>query len=99
MARQTSLDESVRKLAEKENARRLEQIGKLSADLQSKDAALVKAHVASEQPALPITTGIAVVWTGEVDAVPAGWALCGSGGQPPNPSTLSSGYWIVKITI
>lgn len=68
---------------------------------QNKPAAaeLVKAHVASEQPALPITTGIAVVWTGEVDAVPAGWALCGVGGQPANPSTLSSGYWIVKITI
>jgi hypothetical protein len=44
VARQTSLDEEVRKIADKESAKRLEQIGKLSADLQSKDAALAAAN-------------------------------------------------------
>lgn len=42
--RQTSLDDEVRKVAEKESLKRLEQIGKLSQDLESKDAALAAAQ-------------------------------------------------------
>lgn len=42
--RQTSLNEEVRQIADKETAKRLEQIGKLSQDLQSKDAALAAAQ-------------------------------------------------------
>lgn len=62
-------------------------------------AALALAHTVAGQPSQSLPSGIAVVWTGEVDAVPLGWALCGVGQRPANPSTLSSGYWIVKIDV
>jgi hypothetical protein len=42
--RQTSLDDTVRREAEKENSRRQEQLGKLSKDLESKEAALDAAN-------------------------------------------------------
>lgn len=44
IARQTSIDDKVRALADAENARRLSQIGTLSADLAAKDQALDAAN-------------------------------------------------------
>lgn len=44
VARQTSLDEEVRKIADKESQKRLEQIGKLSQELQNRDTALEAAN-------------------------------------------------------
>lgn len=62
-------------------------------------AKLVAAHVTRNQPSLPIPDGIAAVWTGSQNAVPAGWELCGGQGGTPNPSTLASGYWVVRVSV
>lgn len=49
VARQTSLDEEVRKIADKESQKRLEQIGKLSQELQNRDAALEVANQRAQE--------------------------------------------------
>lgn len=54
IARQTSLDDKIRTLAEEENAKRLKQIAALSTDLQAKSTALEAANQRAQQYALEL---------------------------------------------